>query len=68
MTAIWTILEVRGAQQTQEQSKRVAAEMRDLGWERPNTARRVKIDGELLSGFVKGEKPCPDSSSQRIEI
>jgi hypothetical protein len=57
MGSIWTILDVKGAQQTQEQSKRVGAAMRDLGWKRPNTAGTIKIDGKLVSGFVKGERP-----------
>jgi predicted P-loop ATPase len=57
MGSIWTIVDVKGAQQTQEQSKRVGAAMRDLGWKRPNTAGTIKIDGKLVSGFVKGERP-----------
>jgi predicted P-loop ATPase len=57
MGTIWTILDVRGAQRTQEQSCRVGNVMRRLGWERPNSGGTVKIDGELVSGFVKGEKP-----------
>jgi predicted P-loop ATPase len=57
MGTIWTILDVRGAQQTQEASRRIGEAMRKLGWERPNGARTVKIKGELVSGFVKGEKP-----------
>jgi predicted P-loop ATPase len=57
MVAIWTILDVRGAQQTQDGSRRVGEAMRKLGWERPNAARTVKINGELVSGFVRGEKP-----------
>jgi hypothetical protein len=57
MVDIWTILDVRGGQQTQENSKRVGQAMRDLGWERPNSGGTVKIDGELVSGYVKGERP-----------
>jgi hypothetical protein len=41
--------------------------MRDLGWERPNTARTVKIDGELVSGFVKGEKPWKTVDAYRTK-
>jgi predicted P-loop ATPase len=57
MGAIWTILDVRGGQQGQEQSRRVGEAMRCLGWQRPNAGRNVKINGEAVSGFVKGEKP-----------
>jgi hypothetical protein len=57
MGSIWIILDVRGGQQTQEQSRRVGEAMRDLGWRRPNSARTVKINGELVSGYVKGEGP-----------
>jgi hypothetical protein len=57
MGAVWKILDVRGGQQGQEQSRRVGDAMRVLGWQRPNSARTVKINGELVSGFVKGEKP-----------
>jgi predicted P-loop ATPase len=48
--AIWEILDVRGAQQTQEASRRVGEAMRKLGWKRPNSAGLVKIDGEPVSG------------------
>jgi hypothetical protein len=57
MGAIWTILDVKGGQQTQEQSCRVGEAMRALGWKRPNSGGTVKVDGELVSGYVKGEKP-----------
>jgi predicted P-loop ATPase len=57
MGAIWTILDVRGGQQGQEQSRRVGEAMRCLGWQRPNAGGIVKINGEVISGFVRGEKP-----------
>ena len=57
MEAIWTILDVRGAQRGQEQSRRVGEAMRKLGWRRANTAGTVKIEGKLVSGFVKDEQP-----------
>jgi len=57
MEAIWTILDVRGAQRGQEQSRRVGEAMRKLGWRRANTAGTVKIECKLVSGFVKGEQP-----------
>src|SRR5215472_11625170 len=57
MEAIWTILDVCGAQRGQEQSRRVGEAMRKLGWRRANTAGTVKIEGKLVSGFVKDEHP-----------
>jgi hypothetical protein len=57
MGAVWTILDVRGGQQGQDQSKRVGEAMRCLGWHRANSGGTVKISGKLVSGFVKGEKP-----------
>jgi hypothetical protein len=65
MGTVWTILDVRGGQQTQEQSKRVGQAMRDLGWRRPNESGYVKIDGEPVSGYVKGEKPWPTVTAWR---
>jgi predicted P-loop ATPase len=65
MGAVWTILDVRGAQQTQEQSRRVGDAMRKLGWRRPNDAGTVKIEGEMVSGFVKGEKPWKTVTAHR---
>jgi hypothetical protein len=57
MRVIWTILDVRGGQQGQDQSKRVGQAMHCLGWQRANSGGTVKIGGKLVSGFVKGEKP-----------
>jgi hypothetical protein len=57
MGTIWLILDVRGGQQGQDQSRRVGEAMRSLGWRRPNMARNVNIGGELVSGYVRGEKP-----------
>src|SRR5262249_851833 len=57
MEAIWTILDVRGAQRGQEQSRRVGEAMRKLGWRRANTAGTVKIERKLVSGFVKDDQP-----------
>jgi predicted P-loop ATPase len=65
MGSIWVILDVRGGQQTQEQSCRVGKIMRDLGWRRPSVSGLVKIDGEPVSGFVKGEKPWNTVAASR---
>jgi hypothetical protein len=65
MGSIWIILDVRGGQQTQEQSRRVGEAMRALGWRRPSDSGLVKIDGEPVSGYVKGEKPWRKVSANR---
>jgi predicted P-loop ATPase len=57
MGSIWVILDVHGAQQTQAQRVRVGDAMRALGWDRPNDAGTVKINGKMVSGFVKGNPP-----------
>jgi predicted P-loop ATPase len=67
MEDIWIILDVRGGQQTQEQSKRVGQAMRDLGWRRPSESGVVKIDGEPVSGYVKGEKPWRTVHAKRYK-
>jgi hypothetical protein len=54
--SIWTILDVRGGQQTQEQNRRVNDAMRQLGWQR-NKARTIKIDGKDVPGWTRGEPP-----------
>jgi predicted P-loop ATPase len=65
MGAIWTILDVRGGQQGQEQSRRVGEAMRQLQWHRPNSGGTVKINNELVSGYVRGEKPWRTVSAWR---
>jgi predicted P-loop ATPase len=57
MGTIWTILNVPNAHKTQVQSVRASDAMRALGWKRANTGGTVKINGRLVSGFVKGDKP-----------
>jgi hypothetical protein len=56
-TSVWEILDVRGAQRTQDQSKRLSDAMRLLGWRRANTARTIKVEDEDVMGFVYGEQP-----------
>jgi hypothetical protein len=55
--SVWTILDVRAGQRSQDQNQRVGAAMRQLGWRRPNASGLVKIDGKIVSGYVRGEQP-----------
>jgi hypothetical protein len=53
-TAVWEILNLRGAQLTQEAYVRVAEAMKRIGWKRPNSAGTARFDGKLLVGHVRG--------------
>jgi predicted P-loop ATPase len=55
--SLWEILDVRGGQRTQEQSKRLSDTMRQLGWRRANKARTIKVEDKDVSGYVCGEQP-----------
>jgi predicted P-loop ATPase len=55
--SLWEILDVRGGQRTQEQSRRLGDAMRQLGWRRANKARTIKVEGRDVMGFVCGEQP-----------
>jgi hypothetical protein len=57
--AVWTILDVRGAQRTQDLNQRMGKAMRDLGWRRPNKANLVSINGKSVVGYVKGGDAWP---------
>ena len=54
---VWTILDLRGAQLTQEVYQRAAEAMRQIGWKRPNKAGVAKINGKVVSAFVRGKAP-----------
>ena len=63
--SLWEILDVRGGQRTQEQSKRLGDAMRQLGWRRANKARTIKVEGRDVMGFVCGEQPWRLTSVMR---
>jgi predicted P-loop ATPase len=63
--SVWTILNITGAQQTQDQSQRVGKAMRELGWRRKNTASTVKTGGKLVTGYVRGEAPWTVIKAER---
>ena len=54
---VWTILDLRGAQLTQEAFQRTAEAMRQIGWKRPNKAGTARVKGKLVSVFVRGKAP-----------
>jgi virulence-associated protein E len=62
---VWTIMEVKPGQRSQDQNRRVGEAMRKLGWRRPNTAGNVRLEGKLVSGYVKGEQPWRTLSARR---
>jgi predicted P-loop ATPase len=64
---VWTILDLRGGQRTQEHNFRLGAAMRELGWRRPNKSSVVRVNGELVVGYVKGDPPWPSISVSRDE-
>jgi predicted P-loop ATPase len=48
------ILELRGAQLTQEASVRISEAMRRIGWKRPNRSGQLRFDGQPHYAWVKG--------------
>jgi hypothetical protein len=56
-TTVWEILDIKPGSRTQEQNKRMGDAMNKLGWQRPNTANTIKIDGKNVVGYVHGKEP-----------
>jgi hypothetical protein len=65
VTSVWIILNVPEHLREHNASLRVGKAMRSLGWERPNRQGRIKVNGEVLSGFVKGESPWTNVTATR---
>jgi hypothetical protein len=57
MTSVWTILNIPEHLREHNTSLRVGKAMRALGWRRPNAQGRIRVNGETLSGFIKGGSP-----------
>jgi hypothetical protein len=53
---VWEILDVRGAQLSQNIYARVAEAMKRIGWKRPNKAGTAKFDGRLMAAYVRGDR------------
>lgn len=57
-TDVWTLLDLRGAQLTQDVYMRAAEAMKRLGWERPNKAGTLRFDGGAPEvAYVRGDRP-----------
>jgi hypothetical protein len=54
-TDVWTILDLRGAQLTQEAYARVAEAMKRIGWKRPNKAGVARFGDKVATAFVRGD-------------
>jgi hypothetical protein len=55
--SVWIILDIKEGNRTQNLNQRLGDAMRELGWKRPNSAGTIKINGQNLVGYVKGEEP-----------
>jgi predicted P-loop ATPase len=53
---VWTILDLHGAQLTQDAFARAAEAMRRIGWSRPNTAGTARFGGVLKTAYVRGAR------------
>jgi predicted P-loop ATPase len=53
---VWEILNLRGAQLTQEVYARTAEAMKRIGWERPNKAGTARFGGHPLQAYVRGDR------------
>ena len=51
---VWEILNLRGAQLTQDAYQRSSEAMKRLGWKRPNKAGTASFKGQMMAAFVRG--------------
>lgn len=54
---VWTILDLRGAQLTQDAYMRASEAMKRIGWKRPNKSGSLRFDGKPEVAFVRGNPP-----------
>ena len=52
---VWEILNLHGAQLTQDVYARAAEAMKRIGWKRPNKAGTARFDGRLMAAYVRGD-------------
>jgi Virulence-associated protein E-like domain len=52
---VWEILNLHGAQLTQDAYARAAEAMKRIGWKRPNKAGTARFDGKLMVAYVRGD-------------
>jgi predicted P-loop ATPase len=64
-TDVWTILNIPPAQRTQDMNRRLGEAIRSAGWQRPNKSGLIKINGRLVSGYIKGRQPWATLTATR---
>jgi predicted P-loop ATPase len=52
---VWEILNLHGAQLTQDAYARAAEAMKRIGWKRPNKAGTARFGGEPMAAYVRGD-------------
>ena len=52
---MWEILNLHGAQLTQEAYVRAAEAMKRIGWKRPNKAGIARFGGQLMTAYVRAD-------------
>jgi hypothetical protein len=52
---VWEILNLHGAQLTQDAYARAAEAMKRIGWKRPNKAGTVRFNGQPMAAYVRGD-------------
>ena len=52
---IWVLLGVKPDRRTQEQNARMGEAIRQVGFRRPKSGAKLRIDGKLVSGYVRGK-------------
>src|SRR5262249_16751252 len=57
--SVWEIVDLRGGQRTQDHNQRMGKAVRELKFDRANTAGTVAINGKNVMGYVKGKNPWP---------
>jgi hypothetical protein len=65
MTSVWTILNIPEHLREHNASLRVGNAMRALGWQRPNRQGKIKVNGETISGYIKGKSPWTNVTATR---
>ncbi|MGE0750817.1 MAG: VapE domain-containing protein [Variibacter sp.] len=54
---VWEILDVKPGNRTQDQNNRLGQAMSTLGWKRPKGGGVIRIQGKVVSAYVKGPQP-----------
>ena len=62
---VWAILNIAPAQRTQDMNRRLGDAIRKAGWQRATKTGVVRINGKVVSGYVKGPKPWATVTATR---